>query len=62
VRETPFDLWVGDESWEVDHFLHENPERKIAPYAFLTDVIGFLPVDAAVTPERPSSARTTTPR
>ena len=44
VRETPYDLWVGDESWEVDHFLHENPERKIAPYAFLTDVIGFLPV------------------
>ena len=45
VRETPYDLWVGDESWEVDHFLHENPERKIAPYAFLTDVVGFLPVD-----------------
>jgi UDP:flavonoid glycosyltransferase YjiC (YdhE family) len=45
VRETPYDLWVGDESWEVDHFLHENPERKIAPYAFLTDVTGFLPVD-----------------
>ena len=45
VRETSYDLWVGDESWEVDHFLHENPERKIAPYAFLTDVVGFLPVD-----------------
>jgi pimeloyl-ACP methyl ester carboxylesterase len=48
VRETPYDLWVGDEAWDVDHFLHENPERKIAPYAFLTDVVGFLPVD----PER----------
>jgi pimeloyl-ACP methyl ester carboxylesterase/UDP:flavonoid glycosyltransferase YjiC (YdhE family) len=46
VRETPYDLWVGDESWEVDYFLHENPERKIAPYAFLTDVVGFLPTDA----------------
>jgi pimeloyl-ACP methyl ester carboxylesterase/UDP:flavonoid glycosyltransferase YjiC (YdhE family) len=45
VRESSYDLWVGDESWEVDYFLHENPERKIAPYAFLTDVIGFLPVD-----------------
>lgn len=45
VREAPYDLWVGDEAWEVDHFLHENPERKIAPYAFLTDVVGFLPVD-----------------
>ncbi|MCU1658949.1 MAG: alpha/beta fold hydrolase [Pseudonocardiales bacterium] len=50
VRETPYDLWVGDESWEVDHFLHENPERKIAPYAFLTDVIGFLPVDPETDP------------
>jgi len=45
VREQPYDLWIGDESWEVDHFLHENPERKIAPYVFTTDVIGFLPVD-----------------
>jgi pimeloyl-ACP methyl ester carboxylesterase/UDP:flavonoid glycosyltransferase YjiC (YdhE family) len=45
VRETPYDLWVGDEAWEVDHFLHENPERKIAPYVFMTDVVGFLPVD-----------------
>ena len=45
VRETAYDLWVGDEAWDVDHFLHENPERKIAPYAFLTDVVGFLPVD-----------------
>jgi pimeloyl-ACP methyl ester carboxylesterase/UDP:flavonoid glycosyltransferase YjiC (YdhE family) len=45
VRETAYDLWVGDESWEIDHFLHENPEHKIAPYAFLTDVIGFLPAD-----------------
>jgi pimeloyl-ACP methyl ester carboxylesterase/UDP:flavonoid glycosyltransferase YjiC (YdhE family) len=50
VRQTAYDLWVGDESWEVDHFLHENPERKIAPYAFLTDVIGFLPVDASNDP------------
>jgi pimeloyl-ACP methyl ester carboxylesterase/UDP:flavonoid glycosyltransferase YjiC (YdhE family) len=46
VHESAYDLWVGDESWEVDHFLHENPERKIAPFAFLTDVVGFLPVDA----------------
>ena len=52
VRETSYDLWVGDESWEVDHFLHENPERKIAPYAFLTDVVGFLPVDPERRPAR----------
>jgi pimeloyl-ACP methyl ester carboxylesterase/UDP:flavonoid glycosyltransferase YjiC (YdhE family) len=45
VRDTSYDLWVGDECWEIDYFLHENPERKIAPYAFMTDVIGFLPTD-----------------
>jgi pimeloyl-ACP methyl ester carboxylesterase/UDP:flavonoid glycosyltransferase YjiC (YdhE family) len=46
TRETPYDLWVGDESWEVDHYLHENPERKTTPYVFTTDFVGFLPVDA----------------
>ncbi len=45
VGDTRYDLWVGDESWEVDYFLHENPRRKRAPYAFLTDVVGFLPTD-----------------
>jgi pimeloyl-ACP methyl ester carboxylesterase/UDP:flavonoid glycosyltransferase YjiC (YdhE family) len=45
VRDTSYDLWVGDESWEIDYFLHENPERKIAPYVFMTDVVGFLPTD-----------------
>ncbi len=45
VQETPYDVWIGDESWEVDYFLHENPELKSVPYVFLTDVIGFLPVD-----------------
>ena len=45
ARDTSYDLWVGDECWEIDYFLHENPERKIAPYVFMTDVIGFLPTD-----------------
>ena len=45
VRDSSYDLWVGDECWEIDYFLHENPERKIAPYVFMTDVIGFLPTD-----------------
>lgn len=45
TRATPYDLWIGDESWEVDYYLHENPELKCAPYVYLTDVIGFLPVD-----------------
>jgi pimeloyl-ACP methyl ester carboxylesterase/predicted glycosyltransferase len=50
TRETPYDIWIGDESWEVDYYLHENPELKSAPYVFMTDVIGFLPVDAANDP------------
>jgi pimeloyl-ACP methyl ester carboxylesterase/UDP:flavonoid glycosyltransferase YjiC (YdhE family) len=45
TTETPYDLWVGDECWEVDYYLHENPERKSAPYVFTTDVVGFLPVN-----------------
>ena len=44
VREQPYDLWVGDEAWELDYFLHENPECKAAPYAWLTDFVGWLPM------------------
>jgi pimeloyl-ACP methyl ester carboxylesterase/predicted glycosyltransferase len=46
VREQQYDLWIGDEAWEVDHFLHENPELKTAPFAWLTDFVGFLPMPA----------------
>jgi len=45
VRETPYDLWIGDEAWEVDYFLHENPELKTAPFVFLTDFLGWVPMD-----------------
>ncbi|MCB0166452.1 MAG: alpha/beta hydrolase, partial [Anaerolineae bacterium] len=45
VRETPYDVWIGDEAWEVDYYLHENPEVKTAPYVFLTDFLGWLPID-----------------
>ena len=44
VSEDAYDLWIGDEAWDVDHFLHENPERKTAAYAWLTDFVGFLPL------------------
>ena len=44
VSETPYDLWIGDEAWEVDHFLHENPELKRAPYVWMTDFVGYLPM------------------
>jgi predicted glycosyltransferase len=39
-----YDLVVGDEAWDVDHFLHENPELKRSAYAWLTDFVGFLPM------------------
>jgi len=45
IRETPYDLWIGDEAWEVDYYLHENPELKTTPFVFLTDFLGWLPVD-----------------
>ena len=44
VRDEPYDLWIGDEAWELDYYLHENPELKTAPYAFLTDFVGWLPM------------------
>ena len=45
VREENYDLWIGDEAWEVDYFLHENPELKSAAYVWLTDFVGWLPMD-----------------
>jgi pimeloyl-ACP methyl ester carboxylesterase/UDP:flavonoid glycosyltransferase YjiC (YdhE family) len=44
VEREHYDLWVGDEGWDLDYFLHENPELKRAPYVFITDFIGMLPM------------------
>jgi len=44
VRDEHFDLWVGDEAWDIDYFLHENAELKRAPYAWMTDFVGWLPM------------------
>ena len=44
VDECPYDLWIGDEAWELDYYLHENPEQKRAAYAWLTDFVGWLPM------------------
>ena len=52
VREGAYDLWIGDEAWEVDHFLHENPELKRAAYVWLTDFVGWLPVPDGGEPRR----------
>jgi pimeloyl-ACP methyl ester carboxylesterase/predicted glycosyltransferase len=44
VRERDYDLWVGDEAWDLDHFLHENPELKRAPFVWMTDFVGWVPM------------------
>ena len=44
VREEQYDLWIGDEAWELDYYLHENPEQKQAAYVWLTDFVGWLPM------------------
>ncbi|HEX9314754.1 MAG TPA: hypothetical protein VGA71_04985, partial [Actinomycetota bacterium] len=37
VSHEPYDLWIGDEAWELDYYLHENPEQKTSAYVWLTD-------------------------
>jgi pimeloyl-ACP methyl ester carboxylesterase/predicted glycosyltransferase len=44
VRERDYDLWIGDEAWDLDHFLHENPGLKRAPFAWMTDFVGWVPM------------------
>jgi pimeloyl-ACP methyl ester carboxylesterase/predicted glycosyltransferase len=44
AREERYDLWIGDEAWELDYYLHENPREKKARYAWLTDFVGWLPM------------------
>ncbi|MHB8460605.1 MAG: alpha/beta fold hydrolase, partial [Candidatus Limnocylindrales bacterium] len=51
VRDDPYDLWIGDESWELDYYLHENPELKSAAYVWLTDFVGWLPMPDGGEPE-----------
>jgi pimeloyl-ACP methyl ester carboxylesterase len=44
LEEEHFDVVVGDEAWETDYYLHENPELKRAPFCWLTDFVGYLPM------------------
>jgi predicted glycosyltransferase len=44
VRDEDYDVWIGDEAWELDYYLHENPEQKSAAYVWLTDFVGWLPM------------------
>ena len=45
VRDEDYDLWIGDEAWELDYYLHENPDQKRAAYIWLTDFVGWLPME-----------------
>ncbi len=44
VERESFDLWLGDEAWDLDHFLHEHPELKRAPFVWMTDFVGWVPM------------------
>ena len=44
ISDEPYDLWIADEGWDVDHFLFDNPELKRTAYAWLTNFVGFLPM------------------
>ncbi len=44
VEQEGYDLVVGDESWDVDYFLHENPGLKRFAFAWMTDFVGWLPM------------------
>jgi len=45
VEAEPYDLVVGDEAWDVDHYLHENPELKRTAFAWMTDFVGWVPME-----------------
>ena len=39
-----YDLVIGDEAWDVDYYLHENPELKRTAFVWMTDFVGWLPM------------------
>ena len=44
VETGEYDVVIGDEAWDVDYYLHENPEIKRTAFAWLTDFVGWLPM------------------
>ena len=44
VEDEHYDVVIGDESWDIDYFLHENPERKRFAFVWMTDFVGWLPM------------------
>ena len=44
VSQEHYDVWIADEGWEIDHFLHEHPELKTSPYVWMSDFVGLMPM------------------
>ena len=44
IEQGEYDLVIGDEAWDVDYYLHENPELKRTAFAWMTDFVGWLPM------------------
>ncbi len=44
VKQEKFDVWIADEGWEIDYFLHEEPQLKTSPYVWMADFCGFVPM------------------
>jgi pimeloyl-ACP methyl ester carboxylesterase/predicted glycosyltransferase len=44
VEAERYDLVIGDEAWDVDHFLHEDPSVKHTRFGWLTDFVGYVPM------------------
>ena len=44
VEAGEYDLVIGDEAWDIDYYLHENPELKKTAFAWMTDFVGWLPM------------------
>ncbi|MEA1901893.1 MAG: alpha/beta fold hydrolase [Actinomycetota bacterium] len=39
-----YDVVIGDETWEIDYHLHENPNLKKTSYVWMTDFVGWVPM------------------
>ncbi len=44
IKDEHYDVVIADEAWDVDYFLHENPELKRFAFAWMTDFVGWLPM------------------
>lgn len=44
VETGAYDLVVGDEAWDVDHYWHEQPRAKQTRFAWATDMVGVVPI------------------